>query len=436
MLRYWVLTQHCYIQETQWEPPSEGFLPAPTDWLASAQQEAAHLLDQPTDQAQQSEMNTDQMQPHALSCDHEAHPSSAEPPASFANGHGAILPAVRVETSGMMASIPASQGRHIRFDDSDNEMEPDHDHGLDSQHWALQHCRDAAQHSSHQQSDQQSDQQRPLDGSHSAQRCSAPYSNAHRHLHASLQPSNAVQHSQQSVQEAQAVCARSAQGRTQSDALPDMATAAQLAWEDSEGESGEAGLLQAAVQGIMASTVVTSSPTEQAAPLSNIVPDTPDPPLHITANSHNTNAAHHSAADPHSNTNSATSHQQYPQHNPLAVGTTPSIAMTTEQGEDQSFTDPEYRQDASTNAAAIDGAVNPHSMAEDDLADGGGVGITYSSLSNHLQSNRELPRKLWKYWLQRYSLFQRFDEGILMDEEGWYSATPEVIAAHHATKCR
>ena len=66
----------------------------------------------------------------------------------------------------------------------------------------------------------------------------------------------------------------------------------------------------------------------------------------------------------------------------------------------------------------------------------GAAGISYISLSNQLQSKRELPRKLWKYWLQRYSLFQRFDEGILMDEEGWYSATPEVIAAHHAEKCR
>ena len=37
-----------------------------------------------------------------------------------------------------------------------------------------------------------------------------------------------------------------------------------------------------------------------------------------------------------------------------------------------------------------------------------------------------------KYWLQRYSLFSLFDEGIILDEEGWYSATPEVIAWHHA----
>ena len=38
-----------------------------------------------------------------------------------------------------------------------------------------------------------------------------------------------------------------------------------------------------------------------------------------------------------------------------------------------------------------------------------------------------------KYWLQRYSLFSLFDSGILIDDEGWYSVTPEVIAWHHAS---
>lgn len=41
--------------------------------------------------------------------------------------------------------------------------------------------------------------------------------------------------------------------------------------------------------------------------------------------------------------------------------------------------------------------------------------------------------KLQKYWLQRYSLFSLFDQGIMIDEEGWYSATPEIIAWHHAS---
>jgi hypothetical protein len=30
-----------------------------------------------------------------------------------------------------------------------------------------------------------------------------------------------------------------------------------------------------------------------------------------------------------------------------------------------------------------------------------------------------LPRNMAKYWLQRYSLFSKYDEGIQMDTEGW-----------------
>ena len=43
-------------------------------------------------------------------------------------------------------------------------------------------------------------------------------------------------------------------------------------------------------------------------------------------------------------------------------------------------------------------------------------------------ASQGLPRWLWKYWLQRYTLFSRFDEGVALDEEGWYSVTPEAIA--------
>ena len=41
-----------------------------------------------------------------------------------------------------------------------------------------------------------------------------------------------------------------------------------------------------------------------------------------------------------------------------------------------------------------------------------------------------------KYWAQRYRLFSRFDEGIKMDKEGWFSVTPERIAEHIAERCR
>ncbi|KAM3605361.1 uncharacterized protein V6R79_024457 [Siganus canaliculatus] len=42
--------------------------------------------------------------------------------------------------------------------------------------------------------------------------------------------------------------------------------------------------------------------------------------------------------------------------------------------------------------------------------------------------------ELAKYWAQRYRLFSRFDEGIRLDREGWFSVTPERIAEHIAIK--
>jgi len=45
---------------------------------------------------------------------------------------------------------------------------------------------------------------------------------------------------------------------------------------------------------------------------------------------------------------------------------------------------------------------------------------------------RQVPAELVKYWMQRYSLWSRYDAGVRMDAEAWFSATPEVVAAHHA----
>lgn len=40
-----------------------------------------------------------------------------------------------------------------------------------------------------------------------------------------------------------------------------------------------------------------------------------------------------------------------------------------------------------------------------------------------------------KYWDQRYRLFTRYDEGILLDEESWYSITYESIGNHVIDRC-
>ena len=41
-----------------------------------------------------------------------------------------------------------------------------------------------------------------------------------------------------------------------------------------------------------------------------------------------------------------------------------------------------------------------------------------------------------KYYVQRYNLFSRYDQGIRMDREGWFSVTPEKVAQRIASNCR
>ncbi|KAI6219517.1 Trimethylguanosine synthase [Aphelenchoides fujianensis] len=43
-------------------------------------------------------------------------------------------------------------------------------------------------------------------------------------------------------------------------------------------------------------------------------------------------------------------------------------------------------------------------------------------------------KQLNKYWHQRYRLFSKLDEGVLMDREGWFSVTPERVAEHIARR--
>jgi trimethylguanosine synthase len=46
-----------------------------------------------------------------------------------------------------------------------------------------------------------------------------------------------------------------------------------------------------------------------------------------------------------------------------------------------------------------------------------------------------ISRKLRKFYRKRYQLFSLFDSGILLDNESWFSVTPEQVAKHIAQKC-
>ena len=62
---------------------------------------------------------------------------------------------------------------------------------------------------------------------------------------------------------------------------------------------------------------------------------------------------------------------------------------------------------------ALSLSVGPEDTCDEAAACGEG---SYQTLAG---GHAKLPHRLRKYWLQRYSLFSRFDEGIRLDEEGW-----------------
>jgi len=42
--------------------------------------------------------------------------------------------------------------------------------------------------------------------------------------------------------------------------------------------------------------------------------------------------------------------------------------------------------------------------------------------------------ELTRFWKKRYYLFSKFDRGIKIDDESWYSVTPEPMAKHIAQR--
>ncbi|EGW32992.1 uncharacterized protein SPAPADRAFT_54956 [Spathaspora passalidarum NRRL Y-27907] len=49
-----------------------------------------------------------------------------------------------------------------------------------------------------------------------------------------------------------------------------------------------------------------------------------------------------------------------------------------------------------------------------------------------MHTKETLPVNLRKFWNRRYDLFSKFDEGIYMNEELWFSVTPESLAKYTA----
>src|SRR5699024_10578120 len=52
-----------------------------------------------------------------------------------------------------------------------------------------------------------------------------------------------------------------------------------------------------------------------------------------------------------------------------------------------------------------------------------------------VRKQEDLPPSMYKYWRVRDLLFSRFEEGILLDQESWFSVTPEAVAYRIARQC-
>ncbi|SNX82301.1 related to TGS1 - trimethyl guanosine synthase [Melanopsichium pennsylvanicum] len=60
----------------------------------------------------------------------------------------------------------------------------------------------------------------------------------------------------------------------------------------------------------------------------------------------------------------------------------------------------------------------------------------YNSLITHcLVHPSQFPPNLVKYWRHRFSLFSLYSQGCLLDQQSWYSVTPECVAYRIAKRC-
>uniref|UniRef100_A0A914P2X6 Trimethylguanosine synthase n=1 Tax=Panagrolaimus davidi TaxID=227884 RepID=A0A914P2X6_9BILA len=53
---------------------------------------------------------------------------------------------------------------------------------------------------------------------------------------------------------------------------------------------------------------------------------------------------------------------------------------------------------------------------------------------NPVTQNALDKESLMRYWQQRYRLFSKINDGIIMDEQGWFSVTPEMLAKYTANR--
>ena len=62
--------------------------------------------------------------------------------------------------------------------------------------------------------------------------------------------------------------------------------------------------------------------------------------------------------------------------------------------------------------------------------------IFKNSYTNENNIPEELPEEIHKFYKKRYFLFSKFDKGVLLDTESWFSVIPEEISIHIANRIK
>ncbi|KAI0262338.1 RNA cap guanine-N2 methyltransferase-domain-containing protein [Gloeopeniophorella convolvens] len=89
-----------------------------------------------------------------------------------------------------------------------------------------------------------------------------------------------------------------------------------------------------------------------------------------------------------------------------------------------------------TSGPEVTTAEQPHKKRKTGLLGPGNDAYDATGLVPFYTDASQVPAHLQKYFAQRARYFKRYDEGCLLDEEGWYSVTPEAIADQIAERCR
>ena len=356
------------MQETQWDPPAEGYQPIPPEWLSWSANEPAS---ESTSCHTEPQADSQRSHPTAAALDLASQDSpllQAEPQSEAEQQPGSAAAAVnldglssipnavgqqvqaghampaRPESSGLMPSIPEPQGIHFRFD-SDTDT---HNSAADSL------CQSGAQdqlnnHSSTPFCGVETSNESAAAVDH-VQRANAPQWQQSTSKAAAQQPEKPIEEQHASVPDGHTQVAIASTHDNSPSHVEDLESVS-----EEHSQHFDPVAAQQAVQGIMSSTVVTAESIQQ---------------------------------DPAPSNTPSTSH----------LPTSGALQQLIDFPTAVNLSD--AAQHAHSGAEGLGDAdqIETAKIASDD------AGITFNSLSNQLQSKQELPRKLWKYWLQVIAL--------------------------------